>query len=78
MILFVVGIMYTEWVSSTKTTTLVQNLKGRISSEFAYQFIFYFAQVLHCFVDASFEKKLAFTTDLPNTNKYFSRIAVFE
>jgi hypothetical protein len=39
---------------------------------------YFLAQVLHCFVDASFEKKLAFTTDLPNTKKYFSRIAVFE
>jgi hypothetical protein len=61
MILFVVGIMYTEWVSSTKTTTLaIQDLKGRFSSKFAD------------------EKNLAFTTDLPNTKKYFSRIAVFE
>jgi hypothetical protein len=41
MILFVVGIMYTEWVSSTKTATLVQDLKGRISSKFAYQFIYF-------------------------------------
>jgi hypothetical protein len=32
--------MYTEWVSSTKTATLAQNLKGRISSKFAYQFIY--------------------------------------
>jgi hypothetical protein len=32
--------MYIEWVSSTKTTTLVEDLKGRISSKFAYQFIF--------------------------------------
>jgi hypothetical protein len=40
--------------------------------------IYHIAQVLHFFVDASFEKKLAFTTDLPNTKKYFSRIVVFE
>jgi hypothetical protein len=40
--------------------------------------IYHIAQVLHCFVDASFENKLAFTTDLPNTKQYFSRIAVFE
>jgi hypothetical protein len=40
--------------------------------------IYHIAQVLHFFVDASFEKKLTFTTDLPNTKKYFSRIAVFE
>jgi hypothetical protein len=39
--------------------------------------IYYIAQVLDFFVDASFEKKLAFKTDLPNTKKYFSRIAVF-
>jgi len=40
MIVFVVDIMYTEWVSSTKITILVQDIKDRISSKFAYQFIF--------------------------------------
>jgi hypothetical protein len=33
--------MHTEWVSSIKTATLaIQDLKGRISSKFADQFIF--------------------------------------
>jgi hypothetical protein len=40
--------------------------------------IYHIAQVVHFFVDESLKKNLAFTTDLPNTKKYFSRIAVFE
>jgi len=45
MILFVVGIMYTEWVSSTKTATLVQDLKGRISSKFCLSVSYYSNEV---------------------------------